>query len=101
MLFRADCEDVPLLSYGHYPLGVMTDPGASPLNPASRGLSGGKDLVQLLLRHNVTMHVAGHLHAAFGRKLHRMHQHRGQNLNKAKILLIQQIAAIAVMSCNG
>ena len=62
----------PVLAYGHYPLEVVT---RSPYNPGPD--KAGKSLRELLMHHNVSVYVAGHLHSAFGQKLHRLHGREG------------------------
>lgn len=73
MCRRRDCEGVPILAYGHYPLEVVTHPPGS----TAHG-SAAKNLHETLARNNISVYVAGHLHSAFGEKLHRLHKHEGE-----------------------
>ncbi|EFJ51718.1 hypothetical protein VOLCADRAFT_87455 [Volvox carteri f. nagariensis] len=65
----ANCNP-PYIAYGHYPLSTIAYPG--------RRIAGGAaeraaSVHQILVRHGVSAYLAGHLHGAFGRKLHRLH----------------------------
>ncbi|KXZ43817.1 hypothetical protein GPECTOR_80g177 [Gonium pectorale] len=66
------------IAYGHYPLSTIAyvplyglSTNATAAVPAA---AGNSDTVQdVLLRHGVSAYLSGHLHGAFGRRLHRLH----------------------------
>lgn len=66
-----------MLAYGHYPLEVIAHSSFLPIRPEQHVL-GATHLRTVLARHGVSTYVAGHLHAAFGSKLHRMHAYPGK-----------------------
>lgn len=62
--------------YGHYPLPVIQQPETKPWANSAMGSTAHQkpDLMSVLTRHNVSAYVSGHLHAAFGQRVHRMHR---------------------------
>ena len=75
------CQRPPLLTYGHFPLSTVRHPRMTPswMGPATAWLQAtssahaSQGLVTLLLNHKAAVYVSGHLHAAFGEKLHAVH----------------------------
>ncbi|RMZ56666.1 hypothetical protein APUTEX25_002755 [Auxenochlorella protothecoides] len=67
----------PVVAFGHYPLSTVdTEAGAWPLGTLrrlARPLLQPTGLLAELLRLNVTAYLSGHLHGAFGQRLHAMH----------------------------
>lgn len=62
------------VAYGHFPLSVIAHPETDPWWLfASRKASPAATLKQVLLRHSVAAYLNGHLHSAFGQRLHRLH----------------------------
>jgi hypothetical protein len=66
------------VAYGHYPLEVIGHGETNPwwpwgvVKPQHKGLA--PSLRQVLMDHNTSAYLNGHLHSAFGNKLHRMHR---------------------------
>eukprot|EP00887_Chlorella_sp_A99_P004749 scaffold4.g4749.t1 len=81
----ARCGPPVVVAYGHYPLSTLEQPPArwTPAvllhhalrNPASMQarLPCLWGLAVVLAAHNVTAYINGHLHSAFGHRLHRLH----------------------------
>lgn len=67
----------PVVAFGHYPLSTVdAEAGAWPLGTLrrlARPLLQPTGLLAELLRLNVTAYLSGHLHGAFGQRLHAMH----------------------------
>ena len=73
------CTGWSVVAYGHYPLEVTGHPDTGPWWPWGKVhpqhvSSVPPSLRQALLKHNVTAYLNGHLHSAFGDRLHRMHR---------------------------
>ena len=73
------CSGWSIVAYGHYPLEVISHPDTGPWWPwgvvhPRHKVGMPPDLRHALLKHNVTAYLNGHLHSAFGDKLHRMHR---------------------------
>ena len=70
-----ECHPVALV-YGHYPLPVIQQPETKPWASPAMGSTARQraDLLSVLTRHNVSAYVSGHLHGAFGQRVHRMHR---------------------------
>lgn len=68
------CNPV-IVVYGHYPLPLIAEPDTKPWQDraAAAPLKTGS-LLQVLTRHNVSAYLSGHLHGAFGQRLHRLHK---------------------------
>ena len=64
-----------LVLYAHYPLPVMAEPDTKPWQgvAASAARPRRGTLLDVLTRHRVTAALSGHLHSAFGRRMHRLH----------------------------
>ncbi|GFR52373.1 hypothetical protein Agub_g14933 [Astrephomene gubernaculifera] len=66
------------IAYGHYPLSVtsyVVQQSPADPKPVNNGQQSSLSSVQeVLLRHGVTAYLSGHLHGAFGRRLHRLHR---------------------------
>jgi hypothetical protein len=71
---RAKPCDPVVVAYGHYPLPVIAEPETKPWDAWGRGKAAKiGSLLRVLLHHNVSAYLSGHLHAAFGQRLHRLH----------------------------
>ncbi|GLI63519.1 hypothetical protein VaNZ11_006504, partial [Volvox africanus] len=62
----------PYIAYGHYPLSTISYPGRR--RTGASGAAAAASVQQVLVRHGVSSYLAGHLHGAFGHKLHRLHK---------------------------
>lgn len=62
--------------YGHYPLPTIQEPETKPWVSPTVGTERPQqaDLLAVLTRHNVSAYISGHLHSAFGQRVHRMHK---------------------------
>lgn len=74
----ARCGPPVVVAYGHYPLSTLEQPPArwTPavlLHHALRNPASMQGLAVVLAAHNVTAYINGHLHSAFGHRLHRLH----------------------------
>ncbi|EFN57681.1 hypothetical protein CHLNCDRAFT_50941 [Chlorella variabilis] len=75
----AACGAPLILAYCHYPLSTVdSSPRHVPGPPgillhAMRSVRPMQGLTQLLAQHNVSAVLSGHLHSAFGQRLHRVH----------------------------
>ena len=70
-----------LVVYGHYPLPVIEEPETKPwVRPAkgAEALDNQGSLLEVLTGQNVSAYLSGHLHAAFGQRVHRMHRGLGR-----------------------
>lgn len=73
------CGLPTVLAYGHYPLGTLEQPPRTWPGPlglpalALRSASSMQGLAALLAARNVAAYLSGHLHAAFGARLHALH----------------------------
>lgn len=72
-LHRSQGCSPALVVYGHYPLPVIAEPDTNPWRVG--GTDGAKigSLMEVLTQHGVTAYISGHLHAAFGQRVHRLH----------------------------
>lgn len=67
--------------YGHYPLPIVAEPDTRPwqgFGGVAKVVGGAyaghqAPLLQVLSGHNVSAYLCGHLHGAFGPRLHRLH----------------------------
>lgn len=66
----------PVIVYGHYPLPTIQEPETKPWVAPAMGRQRPQqdDLLRVLTRHNVSAYLSGHLHAAFGQRVHRLHR---------------------------
>ena len=65
-----------MIVYGHYPLPTIQEPETKPWVAPAMGRERPQqdDLLKVLTRHNVSAYLSGHLHAAFGQRVHRLHK---------------------------
>lgn len=65
-----------LVVYGHYPLPLIAEPETKPWQGRVARAAPAKigSLLQVLTHHNVSAYLSGHLHGAFGQRLHRLHK---------------------------
>ena len=83
-----------LVVYGHYPLPVIQEPETKPwAGPAkgreAHGTQGS--LLEVLKGQNVSAYFSGHLHAAFGQRVHGMHRAPGRG-GASRLACIAQAA---------
>ncbi|KAG2482524.1 hypothetical protein HYH03_018541 [Edaphochlamys debaryana] len=79
-LEAADCDPPPpTIAYGHYPLSTIgyplfpTPPPPSSAPSSAPDPAPGSTLPAVLAAHGSGAYLSGHLHGAFGRRLHRLH----------------------------
>ena len=80
--------------YGHYPLPVIAEPDTKPwqgFGGVGRARTGSRaeqqaPLLEVLHRHGVAAYLCGHLHSAFGPRLHRLHAAPGGGQRDAQTL---------------
>ncbi|GIL82232.1 hypothetical protein Vretifemale_11147 [Volvox reticuliferus] len=70
-MHAAGCSP-PYIAYGHYPLSTIAYPGRR--RTGASEAAAAASVQQILVRHGVSAYLAGHLHGAFGHKLHRLHK---------------------------
>ena len=83
-----------LVVYGHYPLSTIQEPETKPWVMLAKGreLSDSQgSILEVLTGQNVSAYLSGHLHAAFGQRVHRMHRGLGRG-GASKLTCIVQIA---------
>mmetsp|Transcript_39538 Transcript_39538/g.100239 ORF Transcript_39538/g.100239 Transcript_39538/m.100239 type:complete len:752 (+) Transcript_39538:262-2517(+) len=68
---QGNCTPAPVIAFSHYPLSVIR----YPRTPAK-----GETLPEVLQRHGTAAYLSGHLHAAFGQRLHRLHRSSAASL---------------------
>lgn len=65
-----------LVVYAHYPLPVIAEPDTKPWQGfvgAAQQQPKQETLLEVLTKRHVTAVLSGHLHSAFGRRVHRLH----------------------------
>lgn len=93
------CEGTSVLAYGHYPLEIVVRPEHGPPRLAfGTRAHQSTTLKQILLQHNVSTYVAGHLHAAFGQRLHRVHRGGGETEGRSARRYCQQLVYSVIQS---
>ena len=75
---RAGGCSARIIAHGHFPLEVIAYPETHPwwlfARTSSRLPPHMQTLRRLLVHHGVSAYLNGHLHAAFGQRLHRLHR---------------------------
>lgn len=89
---------VPLLTAMHHPLGVVQHRGARTwlqraLQPLAPARQASLRLKELLAEHNASMVVSGHLHDAFGPRMHGFHRLRHAASQRSVPRLLEAEAA--------
>lgn len=103
---QGNCTPAPVIAFSHYPLSVIRyprTPAKVPLHPhpiypawaphpcapshtllaptlTCRWRLQGETLPEVLQRHGTAAYLSGHLHAAFGQRLHRLHRSSAASL---------------------
>lgn len=75
--------------YGHYPLSTVQEPETKPWVASAVGAQVPEQaaLLEVLTRHNVSAYLSGHLHAAFGQRMHRLYRTPTRGCFSPRILL--------------
>ena len=87
------------LAYGHHPLSTVLHPDIPFWQKIDR--SSTLTLYGMLSQHGVQAHVNGHLHSAFGQRVHMLHKTRvgGEPLLLCCAVLCYAVLCYAVMLC--